>query len=185
MIYNPPIGSIYHLYTTYILPVVGLYATYHLLREPERAIELKLWPAMIWYLHLPTFLDMWQFFHPHKPPKRAGFFLPIWKIQGILGGGWAKIFWKCPETRDFARRCLYPFWLFGYFLNLLVLMTNNLRGDIARAAVSGLGRCSGFMFYFHPYLGMIPILTNIFQMGWFNHQPANVSVNMLFNDLFW
>ena len=27
-------------------------------------------------------------------------------------------------------------------------------------------------FYFHPYLGKIPILTNIFQMGW-NHQPVN------------
>ena len=27
------------------------------------------------------------------------------------------------------------------------------------------------MFYFHPYLGKIPILTNIFQMGW-NHQPG-------------
>ena len=26
-------------------------------------------------------------------------------------------------------------------------------------------------FYFHPYLGKIPILPNIFQMGWFNHQP--------------
>ena len=26
-----------------------------------------------------------------------------------------------------------------------------------------------FIFYFHPYLGKIPILTNIFQMGW-NHQ---------------
>ena len=29
------------------------------------------------------------------------------------------------------------------------------------------------MFYFHPDLGKIPILTNIFQMGW-NHQPAKV-----------
>ena len=28
------------------------------------------------------------------------------------------------------------------------------------------------MFDFHPYLGKIPILTNIFQMGW-NHQPGN------------
>ena len=28
--------------------------------------------------------------------------------------------------------------------------------------------------YFHPYLGKIPILTNIFQMGW-NHQPDKVS----------
>ena len=26
------------------------------------------------------------------------------------------------------------------------------------------------IFYFHPYLGKISILTNIFQMGW-NHQP--------------
>ena len=25
-------------------------------------------------------------------------------------------------------------------------------------------------FYFHPYLGKVSILTNIFQMGWFNHQ---------------
>ena len=29
------------------------------------------------------------------------------------------------------------------------------------------------IFYFHPYLGKIPILTNIFQLGWFNHQPAS------------
>ena len=28
--------------------------------------------------------------------------------------------------------------------------------------------------YFHLYLGKITILTNIFQMGWFNHQPVNV-----------
>ena len=42
MAYNPPIGSIYHLYTTYILPSGGLYATYHLLREPETTIEMLL-----------------------------------------------------------------------------------------------------------------------------------------------
>ena len=29
------------------------------------------------------------------------------------------------------------------------------------------------IFYFHPYLGKIPILTNIFQRGW-NHQPVLV-----------
>ena len=29
------------------------------------------------------------------------------------------------------------------------------------------------IFYFHPYLGKIPILTNISQMGW-NHQPEMV-----------
>ena len=40
MAYNPPIGSIYHLYTTCILPSGGLYATYHLLGEPETTIEM-------------------------------------------------------------------------------------------------------------------------------------------------
>ena len=38
-IVHPPIGSIYHLYTTYTLPSGGLYATYHLLGEPETTIE--------------------------------------------------------------------------------------------------------------------------------------------------
>ena len=38
---NPPIGSIYHLYTTYILPSGGLYAIYHLLGEPETTIDIK------------------------------------------------------------------------------------------------------------------------------------------------
>ncbi len=28
------------------------------------------------------------------------------------------------------------------------------------------------IFYFHPYLGKWSNLTNIFQMGWFNHQPV-------------
>jgi len=28
------------------------------------------------------------------------------------------------------------------------------------------------IFYFHPYLGKISNMTNIFPMGWFNHQPA-------------
>ena len=33
------------------------------------------------------------------------------------------------------------------------------------------------MFYFHPYLGKIPILTNIFQMGW-NHQPVSLHIGL-------
>ena len=39
MAYNPPIGSIYDLYSTYILPSGGLYATYHPLQEPDKSIE--------------------------------------------------------------------------------------------------------------------------------------------------
>jgi len=30
-------------------------------------------------------------------------------------------------------------------------------------------------------LGKIPILTNIFQMGWFNHQPVSVSQETTFS----
>ena len=33
--------------------------------------------------------------------------------------------------------------------------------------------------YFHPYLGKIPILTNIFQMGW-NHQPGDYLLSLGF-----
>ena len=35
------------------------------------------------------------------------------------------------------------------------------------------------IFYFHPYLGKIPILANIFQRGWFNHQLADLWQEML------
>ena len=31
--------DVYHLYTTYILPSGGLYATYHPLQEPEKSID--------------------------------------------------------------------------------------------------------------------------------------------------
>ena len=34
----------------------------------------------------------------------------------------------------------------------------------------------GNIFYVHPYLGKISILTHIFQMGWFNHQPVMLHV---------
>ena len=35
----------------------------------------------------------------------------------------------------------------------------------------------GFKYFFnvHPYLGKIPMLTNIFQRGW-NHQPGNIAI---------
>ena len=33
------------------------------------------------------------------------------------------------------------------------------------------------IFYFHPYLGKIPILTNIFQMGW-NHQLVKLGLTL-------
>ena len=40
-----------------------------------------------------------------------------------------------------------------------------------------------FFFYVHPYLGKIPILTNIFQMGW-NHPPEIIHTRW-FKVTFW
>ena len=37
--YNPPEGNVYVVYKWYILPIGGLYATYHLLGEPETTID--------------------------------------------------------------------------------------------------------------------------------------------------
>ena len=48
-----PIGSIYHLYTTSMLPIGWLYGTYHLLREPETAIELSRFLLVERYTSLP------------------------------------------------------------------------------------------------------------------------------------
>ena len=42
-----------------------------------------------------------------------------------------------------------------------------------------LGGGNSNIVYFHPYLGKIPILTNIFQRGW-NHQPVFVCISIIF-----
>ena len=39
------------------------------------------------------------------------------------------------------------------------------------------------MFYFHPYLGKIPNLTNIFQLGW-NHQLDTMLKRLFFEGFF-
>ena len=55
MAYDPPIGSIYHLYTTWILPSGGLYATYHLLREPETTFDIVMGiHEIVWMAIFPT-----------------------------------------------------------------------------------------------------------------------------------
>ncbi len=52
-------------------------------------------------------------------------------------------------------------------------------GSLQRPQVELLSRWWFQIFvYFHLYLGKIPILTNIFQMGW-NHQPAIIIIVIL------
>ena len=59
-------------------------------------------------------------------------------------------------------------------------LPHQLFADCGAGCLQTLGRtCFGenvpwsysfYLFHFHPYLGKIPISTNIFQLGWFNHQ---------------
>ena len=56
----------------------------------------------------------------------------------------------------------------GWFLDVFFFMGPSLCGN-EQLVYKLLGCGNSNIFYFHPYLGKIPILTNIFQMGW-NHQ---------------
>ena len=54
------------------------------------------------------------------------------------------------------------------------VMGGGYRTDFTQMVVNCKGNwvVGSIIFYFHPYLGKIPILTNIFQRGW-NHQLGN------------
>ena len=90
-----------HLYTTYILPIGGLYVTYHLLGEPETTIEstghgyVPYFLSMdscirkVWLVNLPPPRNKGLIFGLFKgnqrlisPAQKAGYF---W--GGTLGGG--------------------------------------------------------------------------------------------------
>ena len=86
MIYNHPIGSIYQLYTTYILPIGWLYATYHLVREPGNSIDIRcrmfsinssidIWPIVITSETKPP-IDQ-------SPPNLSLFSLYMFSMSGI------------------------------------------------------------------------------------------------------
>ena len=71
-------------------------------------------------------------------------------------------------------RCLDIIW---GLLNLIAWQpNNNVQNDHPRSCSINHKLGGGFkycMFYVSPYLGKIPILTNIFQRGW-NHQPVRL-----------
>ena len=58
-----------------------------------------------------------------------------------------------------------------FFLGLYTNIYHKVTREGKKSHESWLGGDFIF-FYFHPYLEKIPILTNIFQMGW-NHQPED------------
>ena len=71
-----PIGSIYHLYTTSILPIGWLYGTYHLLRE--RSKQLLNYQGFCWLNVTHPYLGcVWFFF---RMGSSVGFI--AWEIDG-------------------------------------------------------------------------------------------------------
>ena len=114
MEYNPPISSIY---PTYILPSGGLYATYHLLREPETTIDILLYTAASmanspgWGIILISWADM---------------------VRIVTGQFWRILL--CPMFG------LWASWGFGCYENgppIVILMYTILKFDIASEKVVG------------------------------------------------
>ena len=81
---------------------------------------------------------------------RGGFF--VWFLWLFFSGRNFQNF----NASDFTKHFLNDGHLVWWFNELY----NELQGG-------------GFKYFLdvHPYLGKIPILTNMFQMGWFNHRP--------------
>ena len=81
-----------------------------------------------------------------------------------------KSIWMLPGTEAFPQhdeRTEEPAWLFG--TPSCRIKHTRWWFPIANTVRSQWPVVSN-IFVFHPYLGKIPILTNIFQRGWFNHQ---------------
>ena len=86
-------------------------------------------------------------------------------LQGTNISPW---FWACFESMDFPN---FPY----VWICFLVSVGGHLRWKTLGCSCcifpSNIWVVVSNIFCFHPYLGKIPILANIFQWGWFNHQP--------------
>ena len=83
---------------------------------------------------------------------------PHWQPCGWIGWGWIVVISErfCPESMIQMSESSDFFWLVGW------LVAEMCEIVCFWVVVSNI-------FYFHPYLEKVPILTNIFQRGW-NHQ---------------
>ena len=100
--------------------------------------------------------------HPNEGHQAVADVFDVWNMVDR----WQRLF-RAQVTKRFALEFHLWSWLLHHGISGHELGTNNLqlknwwfKDD--KVVVSNI-------FYFHPYLGKIPILTNIFQMGW-NHQ---------------
>ena len=128
------------------MPIGWLYITYHLLREPETAIVFIIWNYI---MCIPGF-------GPMKSIKCIKFMVPL-PIRQL------------PKKRDsFVTRNTPVIGVSSEKVEVQMRLTTY------NHKVWYIDRLGGFKyFFFHPYLGKIPILTNIFQRGW-NHQLVGI-----------
>ena len=123
-------------------------------------------PFCIWYVSCELKGTTFYF---HTISERSRYIFQLWRISLCSGGffGWilhrvilvVQVGWKILGEAQ-ALRMVIP----------LRLQFPDLRGNrILKAPKSHPWLVVSNIFYFHSYLGKIPILTNIFQRGW-NHQ---------------
>ena len=85
VIYNHPIGSIYHLYTTYILPIGWLYATYHLLSPLKKC------------------LPKWEVFNKNDISCSKQKLLESERLDGIFKNNPEKIIWSFQTSMTLSK----------------------------------------------------------------------------------
>ena len=88
----------------------------------------------------------------------------------------AAFLWHCGSSmadhdlRKYPATDIFDAWLLSSCQKFRWRFGKNWRRDLRLRHYLGDG--FNYFFNFHPYLGKIPILTHIFQMGWFNHQQV-------------
>ena len=100
------------------------------------------------------------------------FFSWIWK-------SWSqRSTWLIFSMVDSARSILWYYSRQVFFVEFWDMRFFDFRTDwqeVKCSFIPILGGGLNYFFIFSPILGKIPIWTNMFQMGWFNHQPEFVS----------
>ena len=124
--------------------------------------------SLIWYFKISFISYLYLFFCHFLTPKLKTSRIQPWlaEVPPMVADADAKAVAKPEEkvVKAPAKKPRLDSWL-PQFPSKIFNSQRNKRNKIPKE----LGGGNSNIFYFHPYLGKIPILTHIFQMGW-NHQ---------------
>ena len=147
-----------------------------------RFVEVCIFPAVLPTAFFrfgsvpPNRLFWWE---KHSPQKDWKLFVISWSFPF-----WNMCLWDSHGFDWGSVGFLYwTLWPVKKIIRSTSLCCNPQIGLICRQNHQSAAKCSSWIplvvvsniFYFHPYLGKIPILTNIFQMGW-NHQLVIMNI---------